>query len=348
MAKPLKKNSLKENALSAIGEFLYDENFPKTPLLKEGILELIGLISDYFEEGQRLYPEILLVTDWDYFKSISNREIIINSADLSAEEFSKILKLCAPLAVGNWNIVIEIKENKLKYGLIDAEIIETSPSLYEQTVGELGVIQNEYALAYIKNIGSKTVELIGQQSRLVVSLDLIELNLEENNDIHNLCEQITLNCDKEIKNTIFTFISKTLNEAIRIGHGNLIAIVEDDCDVIQNLKSQFEDCIYLERPIDFQEFIKTCEIEKSNDASVNLISHSKILISMLNHDGITIVTNTAKVVGYHMFIPKIDGDIDVNGGARTRAYQSMINSKTFVSCLYKSQDGKSKFWKKDE
>lgn len=348
MAKVLKKNSLKDDTLSAVGAFLYDENFPTKPQLKEGILELINLISDYHEEGQKLYPEILIVTDWDYFKSISNREIVINKSELSSNEFSHILKLCAPLAVGNWNIVIEVKENQLKYGLIDAEIIETSPSLYEQTVGKLGVIQDDYSLAYIRNIGSKTVELIGQKSKLIVSLDLIEHNLEESNDIQNICEQITSGCDEEIKETINTFVNKSLNEAIRIGHGNLIAIIEDDAAIINALKKKIEDCIYLENPIDFQEFIKNCEVEKSNDTSVNLISHSKILISMLNHDGITIITNTAKIIGYHMFIPKIDGDLDVNGGARSRAFQSMINSKSFNACLYKSQDGKSKYWRNDE
>jgi predicted small metal-binding protein len=348
MSKPLKKNSLKENTLTGIGEFLYEEKFPRTPLLKEGLLELIDLIADYQEEGQKLYPEIILVTDWDYFKSISNREIIIKVAELSVSEFSNILKLCAPLAVGNWNIVIEIKDNQLKYGLIDAEIIETSPSLYEQTVGSLGVIQEEFALAYIRNIGIKTVELIGQHHRLVVSLSLDDLNLEENDDIQNICNEIVSNCEFEIKQTIQTFITKTINEAIRIGHGNLIAIVEDDETIIAKIKEDFNDCIYLEKPIDFQEFIRNCESEKSNDTSVNLISHSKILMSMLNHDGIIIISNTAKIIGYHMFIPRIDGEEDVLGGARTRAFQSMKNSKKFVACLYKSQDGNSKFWKRDE
>lgn len=346
MDKPLKKNSLKENTLSAIGEFLYEEKFPASPTLKEGILELINLISDYSEEGQKLYPEILIVTDWDYFKSISNREILINSVDLSLAEFSKILKLCAPLAVGNWNIVIEVKQNRLKYGLIDAEIIETSPSLYEQTVGKLGVVQDDYSLAYIRNIGSKTVELLGQYRKLIVSLDLMEINYEENNDIQNLCNDICTNCDEHITDTIRTFISKTINEAIRIGHGNLIAVIEDNPEVISKLKADFTDCIYIDKPVDFQEYIKRCKSEESNDASVNLISHGKIMISMLNHDGITIITNTAKVIGYHMFIPKTEGDVDLNGGARTRAFQSMINSQTFTSCFYKSQDGKSKYWKK--
>lgn len=260
MTKPLKKNSLKEDTLSAIGAFLYDEKFPTQAQLKEGILELINLISDYHEEGQRLYPEILIVTNWDYFKSISNREIIINTAELTTSEFSNILKLCAPLAVGNWNIVIEVKDNQIKYGLIDAEIIETSPSLYEQTVGKLGVIQEEYSLAYIKNIGSKTVELVGQHSRLIVSLDLIELKLEENNDIQNICSNITSKCSEDIKETTNTFIHKALNEAIRIGHGNLIATIDDTEEAINALKEKFTDCIYLAYPIDFQEFIKNCEI----------------------------------------------------------------------------------------
>lgn len=344
MVKPVKRNSLKDDTLSSVGAFLYDENFPTLPQLKEGIVELINLIADYHEEGQRLFPEILLVTNWDYFKSISNREIVINIAKLSKSEFSNILKLCAPLAVGNWNIVIEVNGEAIKYGLIDAEIIETSPSLYEQTVGRLGIVQEDYSLAYIRNIGSKTVELIGQKSRLLVSLDLTELNLEENNDVQNICEQVTSNCETLIMETVNTFINKTLNEAIRIGHGNLIAVIDDNGENIANLKQQFGDCIYLEKPIDFQEFIKNCEIEKSNDTSVNLLSYGKILISMLNHDGITIMTNTAKVIGYHMFIPKVDGEIDLNGGARARAFQSMINSKQFSACLYKSQDGKSKYW----
>lgn len=348
MTKTLKKNSLKDDTLAAVGAFLYDEKFPTLSQLKEGIVELINLIADYHEEGQKLYPEILIVTNWDYFKSISNREIVINNAVLSKSEFSNILKLCAPLAVGNWNIVIEVKEGIIKYGLIDAEIIETSPSLYEQTVGKLGIVQEDYSLAYLRNIGSKTVELIGQKSRLVVSLDLTELNLEENNDVQNICEHITCNCDTEIKETVNTFINKTLNEAIRIGHGNLIAVIDDTTEIIDEIKQKYVDCIYLEKPIDFQEFIKNCEVEKSNDASVNLLSHGKVLISMLNHDGITIMTNTSKVIGYHMFIPKIDGDLDVNGGARTRAFQSMINSKNFSACLYKSQDGKSKYWNNEK
>lgn len=345
--KELKKNSLKENTLSAIGEFLYEEKFPATSTLKEGILELINLISDYHEEGQKLFPEVLIVTNWEYFKSISNREIIIKSCTLKLEEFSNILKLCAPLAVGNWNIVIEVKERQLTYGLIDAEIIETSPSLYEQTVGKLGVIQEDFSLAYIKNIGSKTVELIGQYKRLIVSLNLLEINFESNDDVRKICDDICSKCNDDVKEPISTFINKTIYEAIRIGHGNLVAVIEDDATIIQEIKSSFKDCIYLEKPIDFPEYIKRCESEKSNDASVNLISFSKILISMLNHDGVTIMSDNAKLIGYHMFIPKIEGEEDLNGGARTRAFQSMINSKKFKSCLYKSQDGKSKFWKNE-
>lgn len=348
MEKQLTKRSLRESALSSIGEFLYEEKFPTIPLLKDGILELINLISDYHEEGQKLYPEILIVTDWDYFKSISNRDVIIKSTELTVDEFSKILKLCAPLAVGNWNIVIEVKGNQLKYGLIDAEIIETSPSLHEQTVGNIGVVQQEYSLAYIRNIGSKTVELIGQYRRFVISLDLLDQELGEGNDLQNICADICSECDQHLRQTINTFIFKTVSEAIRIGHGNLIAVIDDNDEDIERTKCDFHDCIFFEKLIDFQEFIRNCNTVNSNDNSVNLLSHSKIFISMLNHDGITIITNKARIVGYHMFIQNIEGAIaiDLNGGARTRAFQSMVNSEKFLSCFYKSQDGKSKYWKK--
>ena len=76
------------------------------------------------------------------------------------------------------------------------------------------------------------------------------------------------------------------------------------------------------------------------------MAFSKVMISMLNHDGITLMTDKAKILGYHMFIETIikeDGEQPL-GGARARAYQSMVNSDLFSACFYKSQDGNSKIW----
>ncbi len=56
-----------------------------------------------------------------------------------------------PLAVGSWIIYIEVNGDKMKYGLVDAEMTETSPSIYEQTVGgELKVEPKNINIAYLK------------------------------------------------------------------------------------------------------------------------------------------------------------------------------------------------------
>lgn len=347
MSQETKLASLRDNTLASIAEFLLDENFQNSTILKEGILELINLLSDYFEEGTHLFPEVLITNNSDeFFKTISNREILIAEEVLTVSEFKNIIKLCAPLAVGSWIIYIEVHGDKMKYGLIDAEMTETSPSMYEQTVGELKVELENINIAYLKNIGSKTVELTGLKKKLIVSLTLDKIQSSGNNVILQISKQITNNCNEEFRNPITTFIDKTIEDAIKQGHGNLIGVVNDDDDAIAKLKEQISDGVYLRTPIDIADYVIYTEKEKTNESSVSLMAFSKVMISMLNHDGITLMTDKAKIIGYHMFIDTIvkEGGEQTVGGARTRAYQSMVNSELFTACFYKSQDGNTKNW----
>lgn len=347
MSQETKLASLRDNTLASIAEFLLDENFQNSTILKEGILELINLLSDYFEEGTHLFPEVLITNNSDeFFKTISNREILIAEETLTVSEFKNIIKLCAPLAVGSWIIYIEVNGDKMKYGLVDAEMTETSPSIYEQTVGELKVELKDINIAYLKNIGSKTVELTGLKKKLIVSLTLEKIQSSGNNVIIQISQQITNNCNEEFKNPITTFIDKTIEDAIKQGHGNLIGVINDDDDAIAKLKTQLSDGVYLRTPIDIADYVIYTEKEKTNESSVSLMAFSKVMISMLNHDGITLMTDKAKILGYHMFIETIvkEGGEQPVGGARTRAYQSMVNSELFSACFYKSQDGNSKIW----
>ncbi len=341
--------SLRDNTLASIAEFLLDETFQNSTILKEGILELINLLSDYFEEGNHLFPEVLVTNNsGEFFKTISNREVLIAEEELAVSKFKKIIKLCAPLAVGSWIIFIEVNKNRMKYGLVDAEMTETSPSIYEQTVGELKVELNGINIAYLKNIGSKTVELTGLKKKLIVSLTLDKILTTSNNEINQISQAITRECDEEFKTQITTFIDKTIKSAIKQGHGNLIGIVADDKEIINQLKIKLPDGVYLKTPIDIADYVVYTEKEKTNESSVSLTAFGKVMISMLNHDGIAVITDKAKILGYHMFIEPIvkeDGEQPI-GGARTRAYQSMVNSKLFSACFYKSQDGNTKIWER--
>lgn len=345
----LKQSSLREEILSSVGNFLYEEGFKKDSITKEGLLEILDLISDYHEEGNKLFPEVLVTNSLDFFKTIPNKELIIFTGALRVMEFKAAIKLCAPLAVNSWIIFIEVKDDTIKYGLISAEMTETSPSIYDQTVGKLRVEYPEATIAFIKNLGQKTVELCGLKNRLIVSLNLEKPKEFSYNEIEELCKITSEKCDDQIKVNTETFFQKIIDESLKQGHGNLIGIIDDDNEHIENIKSTLKvnGGIYLPNPIDFGELIKESELTKNSESSINLKAHASILRGMLNHDGITIITNAGRVIGYHQLIDSYinEGD-DLNGGARSKAFISMQNCNHFICCFYKSQDGNLKIWKK--
>jgi hypothetical protein len=176
-------------------------------------------------------------------------------------------------------------------------------------------------------------------------LTLDDVKSNSNSDILSIISKITENCVETHKNIINTFLTKVILNALRIGHGNLIGVVKDSHEDIEKLKSE-KDGIYLPEPIDFQSLVIETETEKNNETSVNLKSYSSILKAMLNHDGITIFTNTGKLIGYHLLINEHKKDKQINnGGSRSKAFLSMQNCNFFIACFYKSQDGNMKFWK---
>lgn len=61
---------------------------------------------------------------------------------------------------------------------------------------------------------------------------------------------------------------------------------------------------------------------------------------MMNHDGVTLFTTTGKIIGYHYIVDnKITANVQMVGGARTKAFYALVNSKAFVCVLMKKQEG---------
>jgi hypothetical protein len=251
----VKEASLRESTIVSVGDFLFEEGFVNDDITKLGILEIINLISDYHEEGNVLFPEILIINNLNFFKTIPNKEIvIIKYTLLSIDEFKNAIKLCAPLATNSWIIFIEVKDGRIKFGIINAEMSETSPSIYNQTVGQLKIENfDKITIAYIRNIGYKTVELAGFKKRLIVSLTLDEPKKISHNNIQALCDSMSSRTDEKYKINIKTFFEKIIDDALKKGHGNLIGVVEDEEDYIINLKNTIVDNggIYLPNPINF-------------------------------------------------------------------------------------------------
>jgi hypothetical protein len=340
-------HSLRDDVTRAIGNFLFGEGITGDDNIKLGILEIINLISDYHEEGIALYPEILITTNLEALQSIPNKQLIIKDTELSVAAFKKAIKLCAPLATNSWTILVEVKDNRIKYGIINCELSETTPSLYNQMFGATKIDLQKDKVIYIRNIGQKTVELSGLKDTVNVSLTLDHPRTTSSNEILELSLAATSSCDPVLKNKIQTFFEKTITEGLRIGHGNLVAIVKDDISCIEKLKIAQPDGEYLSVPIDFQSLITEVENINNTESTTHLKNYSSLFKAMLNHDGITVLSDTGKIIGYHIFI-KNEHVAEESGGARSRAFSAMKNCKLFVFSFFKSQDGNIKIGKENE
>jgi hypothetical protein len=335
--------SLRTTILDQIGAFLFREGFENHPFTAEGIFEIINLIADYQEEGKVLFPEVIITNELDLLKTIPDYKVEIGSYTLEREAFRKIVKDCAPLCTREWVIYGEIKDGRLRYGITCAELTETTPSLYNQTVGDLKLDLTGCTVAYIHNIGKKTVELKGLRSSVVVSLSLADPEEISLNEVGSLARHICYSLDGPMQAIAKNYFEKILAEGFKGGHGNLIGVVEDKPQAIERLKAILPDGLYLPNPIDLIEILQTFEADKSAINSVALRQHAAVIKSMCNNDGIAIFTTTGKLIGYHIIIlgdflkPEIKTSI--TGGARSLAFYNLKHCGVFVFGFMKSQDG---------
>lgn len=340
-----KSTSLRENLIVDITEFLEKEGFNRDCYTIDGILALVNSISDYYEEGKHLYPEVVLTNDMELFKTMPTHIITIMRDAASVGTFKNALKLCAPLAVDRWVIFIEIKDQEIRFGVLSTEMSETSLSLYRQTQ-ESETFPDGSTFAYIRSLGQKVVEVRGIHNILHIYLNLEPEIDVTNNSIERLSKRIVSDRENHDLESIFLYIEKLLDQSMKAGHGNLIGVVQDDETGIAEIRSNLNDGIYLEDPVDLAELIEQAETQEGKDNSLRLSSYSSIISAMLNHDGITLFTTKGRLIGYHIFIKDNQTDPNLVGGARSRAFEAM-KRLNLQACLYKSQDGNIKYHEKE-
>lgn len=342
-------SSLHDNLLQDIKIFLEKEGFRKDDYTSEGLLTLVDLIADYYEEGRHLYPEVVVTNDMSFFKTMPSYIVDVKKDPLEVNSFKNALKLCAPLAVERWVIFIEINSDHIRFGVLSTETTETTLSLYRQTLDK-DLFPRDSTFAYIRGIGQKIVEIRGLRNGLRIYLNLNPPKKISDNPVTMISAAIASGIKGSDPERLPLFFEKLIDESIKAGHGNLIGVVKDDPEEIGKITASLKDGIYLEKPIDIAEFVSQAELEKTNESSVRLTSHSSLVGSMLNHDGITLFTTKGRLLGYHIFVRDHNNDKEVEGGlvggARTRAFEAMKNLG-LEACLYKSQDGNMKYYEKE-
>jgi len=211
----MEQRSLRTHVLDLIGNFLYKEKFPNCDYLTEGILNLIDATSAYREEGEDLYPEIFITDNIDsVLRTLPFcKKVEISTKPASVKEFSQALKLCAPLSRNGWVIYINVANAKINYGLVSSELSELSPSFRKQSVGELSENGDEYAIAYLQNVGNKSVLLRGSETSALISLSLSDKKNNIGEELGSICDAITKDIDENYKAICSSYLEKIIGDA---------------------------------------------------------------------------------------------------------------------------------------
>lgn len=332
--------SNRKETIGVVSKILKDEFFPINDLIINGIVHLIDAVSDYSEEGHRLFPDILLLNDEESLKSIPGRFLIICDQENNPSQFSKVLKLCAPLAINNWHIYIIIKDDThIQYGILSTEIKETSVSLKSSfhSMAEEG-----YNIVYIRNVGGKNVEIVDKDTQAIISMELNEDITTQDDNINSLVNAIISDYDKNQKETLSEFYNKLIRGALDEGHGNLIAVCKkENFDLCMKVMSGGSKII---PAIDVPQLLLDDIQQNSNETSVAIKSYASVIKSMINHDGITIFSTEGQLLGFHFIVNNdIAQKSNAVGGSRTRAFEALKQIECLSGRFFKSQDGITKF-----
>ena len=343
------EKDLGENVTQWIGNFLFEEGFPTCAITRSGLLHILDNIDGYMEEGQRLYPEVVLTTDLKKALAYCPHEIVnIDKSDLTETAFKKALKRCAPLAKGSWAIFLYVSGGELMYGLVSPEVSELSASLHKQLVGEMAVREDVPPIAYIRAVGSKVVEIIGTKAELRVSLSLGKKYKGLTSEIDALATIITSSVDKQLQDQAKSFFSRLFEDSFKEGHGSIIAVVADTEEKFAAFRKEYSDGAYLMTPLDIVQKVSEAVGTKTREAFSILREYALVAKGMVSHDGISVFTTTGRVVAFNVFVRNTGGStLEESGGARTRAFNALKLSGLTEACFFRSHDGRIDFWEKE-
>lgn len=331
--------SSREACIDVVVTILKEEGFPVSEMHVNGIIDIIDQISDYYEEGSKLYPEVLLVSSRDMILTYPGRFIKLFSGTIAGYQFKQAMKLCAPLAVDNWNIYIVLQDDdSIEYGIISTEEKETSLSLRSIALSQADADDH---LLYIRNVGGKNVELARRSEDILISLSLQDYVQTQDENISKLVDSIIF--DLKDKEDSRRFILKVILDALNEGHGNLIAVCkEQNIDVVLGYMTGGAK---LAPYIDIPELLREDKEDGRSETSVAIKSNVSVVKHIINHDGITLFSTDGKVMAFHYIIDNSKAnDPTIVGGARTKAFEAMKKISELHTVFFKSQEGITKIF----
>ncbi len=307
---------------------------------------LVGLIVrlvGYQEESIKLTPQVYLTGDIDLITGMLPHGDKIDLAKTTLDEsgVEEMLKLCAPLAVGDWRVFSQQSDMGMQFGLFRGS---SSP---------ISVDVDDIILTDQKNTGVVKAHQVAR--------DCVEIHSSQGSRHHvffnhskedtpppfqhteNLINVITSRVGQIEKGAVHSFLTRIIVAALRKSHGCILAVT----NMSNPPKILPKDAVLLEEPIDFPLIINALMSEELTPEFLE--RKANLLEGMISSDGITLFDEQGRLLGYRCFI-QVPGKQEVVGGARSRAFSALQRhlGKGLSAVFMQSQDGWSDFRSKDD
>lgn len=345
--------SFRSQLKGSISDFLAKENM-QCPHTENGLLELVVALSHYTEEGNFLFPEIILCDDLKTTLSLlqCSDPIQIGRGDRNNNTVLQAIKRCAPLTRETWKIYILRLQGHFEYGIFKAPYSPTALSIRD-TILSLSEENQTFRLIYASQIAEKAVELIGTCSGSL-NLYLSATPDDEPSPAKNLNLLIKILCseiDIALKEQAESFIKTILINALRQTHGTIIGVI-DSVDQISKIST---DGIIVNLEFDLSKLVDDHEKKHTDQSLSDLICYGNLLSGMIASDGIVFLNTRGNILGYNFFVKDSEtSEIPQStliGGARRRAFSilcKMVDNNLAKACFFQSNDGSTKFHYKGE
>lgn len=335
--------SIRRDLATAIDGFLGREGITGE-IAKNVLIPAVSQLSQYSEEGQRLFPELFLFDDLEsVLKSLPNSEhVSIGSGPQSAETLSLAIKRCAPLAQWGWSICVRRRDECFEYGLLRCGLNALSLS-----AGELLVEQGaeELPVVCVRHVSHRTIELVGARSNsLRINFDSVEESGGYPLDAaRSFSESIVRTVNSDFREQSLNFYRRVLAGVLRAGHGCLAVTLASG-----RFPARLKDGVILSPPIDIVEKISLLLKESDCGSDTKLRAGAALIKGMLLSDGITVFGCNGSVRAYNVFIKtrvNSKGFVPTLGGARRRAFDvlSSMVGHDLRGAFFLSQDGHAEF-----
>ena len=330
-----------DNAKENVTSFFEKEfpNFP--PLLMSHFLNRFNEILNYTEEGTIIQPKIVFTNNIDSIvRSIPKSYAMTIFEDSDATKFNPRLKSILPITKNDWCLFIDIKENKISYGILmsftsikDRNLIR---NLQENTSIKDKTDKVFCIVARPLNFYSMSLHSVSGNDLIInLSLDKSKSNIF-NYEISEFVDasfsklrttQLKLQDMKNMYLNIFTNVFSRVN-------GSICVIVDKD----YKDNGMFEDGIWLKEPISFSKLFT----QSKSYNEEKLQAYADLFMNMLNFDGITIVDNLGRLRAYNVFVEPNSKKVGyIVGGARKRAAYYILSTRKrdIVGVYFQSHEG---------